>query len=230
MKYTPCRRADQSLQSPAPRLDPCNRGRVHLGRAKEHTLPESVSVAEYFDIEAHALTKTHDLEVRVRDDGLDAVTQTQFANGYQKIGGDLDLRASRIVADAKTGAFPDGGGAQRRGIRIVSENVSSEVLGPSSAADAGFHEVGNPARTQVKIAPNLLIAFGNLCLRHGIETIIANTHIKIMRLCQNEDALGHYGAPRQRSRLPSLPQSHGCRGLGSARLACAYTPVCELVR
>jgi N-acyl-L-homoserine lactone synthetase len=41
-----------------------------------------------------------------------------------------------------------------------------------------------PARTQVEIAANLLIAVGNLCLRHGIETIIANTHIKIMRLCQ----------------------------------------------
>jgi N-acyl-L-homoserine lactone synthetase len=35
-----------------------------------------------------------------------------------------------------------------------------------------------PARTQVEIAANLLIAVGNLCLRHGIETIIANTHIK----------------------------------------------------
>ena len=41
-----------------------------------------------------------------------------------------------------------------------------------------------PARTQVEIAANLLIAVGKLCLRHGIKTIIANTHIKIMRLCQ----------------------------------------------
>jgi N-acyl-L-homoserine lactone synthetase len=41
-----------------------------------------------------------------------------------------------------------------------------------------------PARTQVEIAANLLIAVGKLCLRHGIETIIANTHLKIMRLCQ----------------------------------------------
>jgi acyl homoserine lactone synthase len=41
-----------------------------------------------------------------------------------------------------------------------------------------------PARTQVEIAANLLIAVSKLCLRHGIETIIANTHIKIMRLCQ----------------------------------------------
>ena len=41
-----------------------------------------------------------------------------------------------------------------------------------------------PARTQVEIAANLLIAVGNLCLRHGIETIIANTHVTIMRLCQ----------------------------------------------
>jgi acyl homoserine lactone synthase len=41
-----------------------------------------------------------------------------------------------------------------------------------------------PARTQVEIAANLLIAVSNLCLRHGIETIIANTHIRIMRLCQ----------------------------------------------
>jgi N-acyl-L-homoserine lactone synthetase len=38
-----------------------------------------------------------------------------------------------------------------------------------------------PARTQVEIAANLLIAVGKLCLRHGI---IANTHLKIMRLCQ----------------------------------------------
>jgi hypothetical protein len=105
------------LHSPAPRLNLSNSGRVHLGRAKKHALAESVSVAEYFDIEAHPLTKTHDLHVGVRDNGLDAVTQTQFANGYQKIGGDLDLRASRIVADAKTGAFPDGGGAQRCGTR-----------------------------------------------------------------------------------------------------------------
>ena len=41
-----------------------------------------------------------------------------------------------------------------------------------------------PVRTQVEIAANLLIAVGKLCLRHGIKTIIANTHIKIMRLCQ----------------------------------------------
>jgi acyl homoserine lactone synthase len=41
-----------------------------------------------------------------------------------------------------------------------------------------------PVRTQVEIAANLLIAVGNLSLRHGIETIIANTHRKIMRLCQ----------------------------------------------
>ena len=68
--------ADQSLHSPTPGLNPCNSGCTHLGRAKEHALAESVSVAEYFDIEAHALTKAHDLDVRVRDDGLDAVTQT----------------------------------------------------------------------------------------------------------------------------------------------------------
>ena len=52
-----------------------------------------------------------------------------------------------------------------------------------------------PARTQVEIAANLLIAVGHLCLRHGIETIIANTHIKIMRLCQrvgfDVEILGH---------------------------------------
>src|SRR5580704_1506914 len=35
-----------------------------------------------------------------------------------------------------------------------------------------------PARTQVEIAANLLIAVGKLCLRHGIETIIAKTHLK----------------------------------------------------
>jgi acyl homoserine lactone synthase len=52
-----------------------------------------------------------------------------------------------------------------------------------------------PARTQVEIAANLLIAVGKLCLRHGIKTIIANTHIKIMRLCQrvgfDVEILGH---------------------------------------
>src|SRR5271168_2324718 len=80
------------LHRPAPRLNLYNSGRVHLGRAKEHALAESVSVAEYCDIEAHALTKAHDHDVRVRDDGLDAVTHTHFANGYQKIGGDLELR------------------------------------------------------------------------------------------------------------------------------------------
>ena len=41
-----------------------------------------------------------------------------------------------------------------------------------------------PVRMQVEIAANLLIAVGKLCLRHGIETIIANTHIRIIRLCQ----------------------------------------------
>jgi acyl homoserine lactone synthase len=40
-------------------------------------------------------------------------------------------------------------------------------------------------RTQVEIVANLSIALGHLCLRHGIETIIANTHRKIMRLCQS---------------------------------------------
>jgi hypothetical protein len=59
-----------------PGLNPCNSGRAHLGRAKEHALAESVSVAEYFDIEAHPLTKAHDVDVRVRDDGLNAVTHT----------------------------------------------------------------------------------------------------------------------------------------------------------
>jgi len=39
-------------------------------------------------------------------------------------------------------------------------------------------------RTQVEIVANLSIALGHLCLRHGIETIIANTHIRIIRLCQ----------------------------------------------
>jgi N-acyl-L-homoserine lactone synthetase len=52
-----------------------------------------------------------------------------------------------------------------------------------------------PARTQVEIAANLLIAVGNLCVRHGIETIIANTHIKVVRLCQrvgfDVEILGH---------------------------------------
>jgi len=38
-------------------------------------------------------------------------------------------------------------------------------------------------RTQVEILANLLIAVGHLCLRHGIETIIANTQRKIVRLC-----------------------------------------------
>jgi N-acyl-L-homoserine lactone synthetase len=52
-----------------------------------------------------------------------------------------------------------------------------------------------PARTQVEIAASLLIAVGNLCVRHGIETIIANTHIKVVRLCQrvgfDVEILGH---------------------------------------
>jgi acyl homoserine lactone synthase len=39
-------------------------------------------------------------------------------------------------------------------------------------------------RTQVEIVGNLSIALGQLCLRHGIKTIIANTHRKIVRLCQ----------------------------------------------
>jgi N-acyl-L-homoserine lactone synthetase len=50
-------------------------------------------------------------------------------------------------------------------------------------------------RTQVEILANLLIAVGHLCLRHGIETIIANTHGKIVRLCQfvgfDVEILGH---------------------------------------
>jgi acyl homoserine lactone synthase len=39
-------------------------------------------------------------------------------------------------------------------------------------------------RAQVEIVGNLSLALSHLCLRHGIETIIANTHRKIVRLCQ----------------------------------------------
>ena len=35
----------------------------------------------------------------------------------KKVRGDLNLRANWIVVDAETGAFPDGRGAQRRGVR-----------------------------------------------------------------------------------------------------------------
>jgi N-acyl-L-homoserine lactone synthetase len=56
---------------------------------------------EMFRLRAHVFHGRLGWDVGVTD-GLDAVTQTQFANGYQKIGGDLDLRASRIVAIANT--------------------------------------------------------------------------------------------------------------------------------